>query len=127
MSHIAVVTTVANLADARALARALVERKLAACAQISQIESFYHWNGALQNEPEFEVTFKTRAEHYERIEAAIRERHPYELPDIHAMSLPRVYAPYAQWLEQNTGQVASSSAAPPRTPPDASIGAPDDR
>jgi periplasmic divalent cation tolerance protein len=116
MSHIAVVTTVANLTDARAMARALVEDGLAACAQISQIESFYHWDGELQNEPEFEVTFKTRAEHYERIEAAIRERHPYELPDIHAMPLQHVYAPYAHWLEQNTEQVASGGIASPRAP-----------
>jgi periplasmic divalent cation tolerance protein len=107
MSHIAVVTTVANLTDARALARALVEHRMAACAHISQIESFYHWDGALQNEPEFKITFKTRAEHYERIEAAIRERHPYELPDIHAVPLQHVYAPYAHWLELNTEQAAS--------------------
>ena len=108
MSPIAVVTTVANLADARTLARVMVEHRLAACAHISQIESFYRWDGALQNEPEFQVTFKTRAEYYQRLEAAIREHHPYELPDIHALPLQQVYAPYAHWLEQNTEPVAAN-------------------
>jgi len=47
MKLIAVYTTVATLEDARRLAKALVERKLAACAQITAIESFYAWNGAV--------------------------------------------------------------------------------
>jgi periplasmic divalent cation tolerance protein len=102
VSPIVVVTTVASLEDARALARSMVERRLAACAQISSIESFYHWDGAVQNEPEFAVAFKTVAEHYERIEAAIRAQHPYQLPDIHALAPQHTYAPYAQWVEQTT-------------------------
>src|SRR5262245_60983455 len=46
MEHIAVVTTVSALSVARSMARALIERKLAACAHISEIESFYRWKGA---------------------------------------------------------------------------------
>jgi len=44
MKYIAVVTTISDLAEAQSMARALVERKLAACVQISEIESFYSWN-----------------------------------------------------------------------------------
>ena len=47
MKHIAVITTIGALAEAQSMARALVERKLAACVQISEIESFYTWNGAV--------------------------------------------------------------------------------
>ena len=54
---IAVVTTVARLEDAQAMARALVERRLAACAQIERIESVYRWQGAVQQEPEYRVLF----------------------------------------------------------------------
>ena len=57
MKYLEVVTTVATLAQARALARAMVEDRLAACAHISQIESFYHWGGALQNETVFKIIF----------------------------------------------------------------------
>jgi periplasmic divalent cation tolerance protein len=108
VKHIVVVTTVASLEDARTLARTMVERRLAACAQISQIESYYHWQGAVQNEPEFKIAFKTVAEHYAHIEAAIRAQHPYQLPDIHALSLAHVYAPYAQWVEQTTATISAA-------------------
>jgi periplasmic divalent cation tolerance protein len=102
MSCIAVVTTVAARADAQRIGRALVERRLAACAQISEIESCYCWNGALQNEPEFRLLLKTTAAHYDAVELAIRELHSYELPAIHAYALTHVYAPYAAWIERST-------------------------
>jgi len=98
MNPIAVITTVGSRAEAQAMARALVERKLAACAQIEEIESFYTWNGAVQNEREFRVTFKTMDAQYAAIEAAIRELHSYELPAIHAVALAAVYAPYGEWI-----------------------------
>ena len=102
MKHIAVVTTVGSETDAQSMARALVERKLAACAQISEIESFYRWNGVVQNDREFRVLFKTTNESYEAVEAAILELHKYELPAIHAFPLEHVYAPYAKWIERNS-------------------------
>ena len=83
------------------MARVMVERKLAACAQISEIESFYTWNGAVQNDKEFRVLFKTTADRYQAVEDAIRELHSYELPAIHAVPFERIYAPYAEWIEAN--------------------------
>jgi len=106
-----VITTVGTLADARSLARSLVESHLAACAHIVPIESFYHWQGAVQNDTEFKVTFKARAEHYARLEAAIRAQHPYELPDIHALALEQVYGPYARWLDESTEQRSVPASA----------------
>jgi periplasmic divalent cation tolerance protein len=101
MNCIAVVTTVGNRDEARRMARALVERKLAACAQISEIESFYTWKGALEHDNEFRVLFKTTSAKYDAVERAIKELHSYELPAIHAFALERVHAPYAQWIESN--------------------------
>jgi len=101
MKPIAVVTTIGSLEEAQAMARALVERKLAACAQISEIESFYTWNDAVQNDKEFRVLFKTTGELYQTVENAIRELHSYELPAIHAFPFEHVYAPYAEWIESN--------------------------
>jgi periplasmic divalent cation tolerance protein len=99
---IAVITTVGSVEDARKLATALVERQLAACAQISQIESVYRWKGAIQHEPEFRVLFKTTAARYQDVEEAIRALHPYELPAIHAFAIEHVYAPYGAWVEENS-------------------------
>ena len=101
MNTIAVITTVGSRAEAQAMARGLVERKLAACAQIDAIESVHLWDGAIQNEPEFRITFKTTEAQYAAVEAAIRELHSYALPAIHAVALSPVYAPYAQWIRNN--------------------------
>ncbi|WP_427158437.1 divalent-cation tolerance protein CutA [Aliinostoc sp. HNIBRCY26] len=102
MNYIAVVTTVSNLIEAQRMARTLVEQKLAACAQISEIESFYVWDNAVQNEKEFRVLFKTTDENYQAIEEAIKQLHSYELPPIHAFKLEHIYAPYAEWIESNS-------------------------
>jgi periplasmic divalent cation tolerance protein len=101
MKLLAVSTTVATLEAARNVARTLVERRLAACAEISSIESFYSWQGAVANEPEFRIVFKTTDERYPAVEAAIRELHAYELPAIDAVAVARTFEPYARWLEES--------------------------
>ena len=60
MTTIAVFTTIDNLEHAQAMARALVERKLAACVQISTIESIYQWQAAMQNDREFRLLYRLR-------------------------------------------------------------------
>ena len=100
MKLLAVHTTVASLDAARRMARALVERKLAACAQIGEIESLYAWQGALANEREFRILFKTTDARVAEVEAAIRELHDYELPAIHAQALERVEPAYGRWIEE---------------------------
>ena len=100
MKLLAVCTTVSGADAARRMARALVERKLAACAQIGEIESFYAWQGAVANEHEFRILFKTTEARYAEVEAAIRELHDYELPAIHAVALEHVHAAYGRWIEE---------------------------
>ena len=100
MKLLAVHTTVASLDAARRMARALVERKLAACAQIGEIESLYAWQGALANEREFRILFKTTDARVAEVEAAIRELHDYELPAIHAVALEHVDPAHGRWIEE---------------------------
>ena len=101
MKAIAVVTTVAGKKEARAMARALVERQLAACAQISRIESVYAWKGAIERGKEYRVLFKTTEDSYPAVEAAIRRLHSYELPAIHAFAFEHVYPAYGEWIAEN--------------------------
>ena len=103
MTPIAVVTTVASPEQAQALARALVERRLAACAQISRIDSVYRWQGRIVQEPECRIVLKTTRERYAQVEQAIRELHGYELPAIHALAFEAIHAPYAEWIVQSCG------------------------
>ena len=101
-SFLLVVTTVGNADDAARLARALVERGLAACAQISAIESYYVWQGAIEHDDEHRILFKVAASAYDAAERAIRELHPYELPAIHAIPVDRAWEPYRVWVERDS-------------------------
>ena len=107
MSTIAVMTTTDSLDEARSIAAALVDRKLAACAQISSIQSFYTWQGTLQDDAEFRILIKTTDERYADVEAAILELHSYDLPAVIAFDIARAYGPYAEWV---AGQVADDGA-----------------
>ena len=102
MTCIAVVTTVGSREQAQLLAQDLVERRLAACAQISEIDSYYVWHGAVQHEPEWRVLFKTTADRYDDVESAIRKLHTYELPAIHAYLFARTSDPYGAWIAANS-------------------------
>lgn len=113
MKPIAVVTTLGSREAAHQLARRLVEQRLAACAQISEIFSVYRWQGAVIEQPEFRLLLKTVDALYPAIERAIRELHSYELPAIHAFALEHVYPAYAEWIEDNV----TPDGAPPRPAP----------
>ena len=96
--------SVGTRADADRLARVVVEQRLAACAHIEAIDSVYRWNGAVQQEPEFRLLFKTTPERSAPLQAALREHHPYELPAI--VCLPaQASIEFAAW-------VAAESTAP---------------
>lgn len=102
MSTIAIFTTIDSEEQARTIAAALVERKLAACVQVSRIESFYAWEGATQNEPEWRLMIKTAGDRYPDVEAAILELHTYDLPAIYSIDLANVHTPFAAWVAENS-------------------------
>jgi periplasmic divalent cation tolerance protein len=97
-----VVTTVATADQAQALAREMVERRLAACVQVSAIRSTYRWQGAVCDDDEQRLLFKTMPDRVDALLAAIRERHPYELPALHVLPTVQADAAYADWVDQST-------------------------
>jgi periplasmic divalent cation tolerance protein len=97
-----VVTTVGTADEARTLGRAMVERRLAACAQIAAIESFYRWQGQVAHDAEHRLLLKTREALVPALQAALLEAHPYELPAIHALPVAQAHAPYAEWVVAST-------------------------
>jgi periplasmic divalent cation tolerance protein len=102
MAFLAVVTTIDSRDQALVIARALVERHLAACVQLSEIESVYRWKGEVKQEREVRLLCKTVKARYDEVEAAIRELHSYDLPAIHAVALDRVNDTYAEWIRRET-------------------------
>lgn len=99
-----VLTNLPDQAAARALARTLVEQRLAACANIlAQCHSVYRWQGGLEEASEVPLLIKTTAARYAALQAAIRAAHPYELPEIIAVPVTRGLPAYLQWVEGETG------------------------
>jgi periplasmic divalent cation tolerance protein len=103
LSHILVLTTLPDADSARSVARALVEERLAACVTIgAPVESMYHWQGATETAKEVQLTAKTRSELFGDVAAAIRSRHPYELPEIVAVRLSDGSPEYLRWIDAET-------------------------
>lgn len=98
----AVVTTVGTPEQARELARKMVQERLAACAQISEMESVYEWKGRLEQEREWRIVFKTTANASTALQKALAEAHPYEVPAILTLQVDEANAAYALWVGQQT-------------------------
>jgi len=106
MKHFTVTTTLDSAEAAERLARAALEARVAACAQIEgPIQSMYWWKGTLESAREWRCTFKTAAGRYEALEALILRTHPYETPEILAYPVARGAADYLSWLEAETRTV----------------------
>ena len=94
-----VVTSLPSIEAATALAKTLVESRLAACVQMSEgIYSVYRWEGKICEEQEILLSAKTMAHQWEEICAFIKESHPYELPEILAFSPEQYDQQYGQWV-----------------------------
>jgi periplasmic divalent cation tolerance protein len=91
--------------QARAIARALVERRLAACVNlVPGVVSIYRWKGAIEEGSETTLLIKTRASLVGSLTEAIRELHPYDVPEV--VALPIVLGEgseaYARWVVEET-------------------------
>ncbi|MGE5472111.1 MAG: divalent-cation tolerance protein CutA [Bacteroidota bacterium] len=105
MSTLLVLTNCPDEECANAIALAVVEARLAACVNIlPRVQSIYRWQGAVESATEVALFIKTTAEHYPALETAIRQRHPYELPEIIALPVERGLPAYLQWVAAETAQ-----------------------
>jgi periplasmic divalent cation tolerance protein len=103
MSALLVFTNLPERALAERVAGLLVEQKLAACVNVlSPCRSVYRWKGALQTDEEHPLLIKTTVERYPALEQALRAAHPYELPEIIAVSVERGLPAYLEWLATET-------------------------
>jgi periplasmic divalent cation tolerance protein len=97
-----VLSTVQGAEDAERIARALVERGLAACVNIVPgVTSVYRWQGQVQAEAERLLLIKTGAQRFEALCQALVALHPYELPEVIALPLQAGHAPYLAWLDES--------------------------
>ena len=103
MSALIVFTSAPDRAVAEKIAHALIERKLAACVNIlAGCASIYRWQGKIENTSEIPLLIKTRAAIYDEVEALVKSLHPYELPEIVAVSVERGLPDYLDWVNAAT-------------------------
>lgn len=101
-SALMVQSTFSSFEDAQSAANKLIEKRLAACGQVSQkIHSVYWWKGAIESSDEYILNLKTREDLFEDLRVFLKEIHPYETPEIIASRI-MVEASYLQWLIDET-------------------------
>ncbi len=101
---ILVYTTLPKRRKARQLGRSLVKERLVACANIFKIDSIYRWKDEMEETGEYGLLMKTRAELFSRVEARIKDLHPYELPAIVAWAIDEGSKDFLDWIWGETSE-----------------------
>jgi periplasmic divalent cation tolerance protein len=96
-----VLTTTATREDAGKIARALVERRLAACVNLVAIESVYRWKDEVESAEEWLLVIKTTAAAYDHVHAAIKELHTYDLPECVLLPIENGSEDYLAWIGES--------------------------
>jgi periplasmic divalent cation tolerance protein len=100
---IVVFVTCGSEEEALKIARALVEEKLAACANIvSPLRSIYRWEGKIWDEKEWLLIIKTQQSTFEDLSKRVKALHSYSLPEIIALPIVEGSPAYLNWIEENT-------------------------
>jgi periplasmic divalent cation tolerance protein len=98
-----VLVTTPSADQAAALARALVEERLAACGNvIPGLRSIYRWEGQVQDEPEALLVLKTTRSRFEALRERVLALHPYEVPEVIALPVEVGSAPYLALIAGET-------------------------
>ncbi|WP_110455820.1 divalent-cation tolerance protein CutA [Shewanella algidipiscicola] len=98
-----VMTTCPNQDSAIAIARALVDARLAACVQLSApVTSVYLWQGNLYEEQEISLQIKCPSQAYDEVAELILTLHPYDVPELIATEIAYGSAAYLDWIKETT-------------------------
>ena len=99
---VVVLTTLGADADAAALARTLVEERLAACVNVlPPMTSLYRWQGTVEQEREQQLVIKTTPERVPALEARLQALHPYEVPELLVLPAAGGSAAYLEWVRKS--------------------------
>jgi len=101
--HMVVFVTCGSEDEALKIARALVEEKLAACANmISPLRSIYRWEGKICDEKEWLLLIKTLQSRFEDLAKRVKALHSYSVPEIIALPITEGSPAYLNWISENT-------------------------
>lgn len=95
--------TTPTMEVAREISRYLVSNKTAACVNIiPTVTSVFHWEGKLNEEQECLLLIKTQTALVERVIAEVKEKHPYEVPEVISVAMGPGSESYLKWLAEST-------------------------
>lgn len=100
-----VLVTAGSRAEAEEIARLLVNDRLAACVNLFPIHSVYTWQGAVQQEDEWQLVIKTDLAHFSDLAATVQQVHSYEVPEVIAVPIGAGTPAYLTWLAQQVGEL----------------------
>ena len=104
MEFALVLTSIAAEGDADAIAKALVEERLAACVSVlPPMQSTYRWKGTVESAAERQLLIKTKAAQVAALEVRVRELHPYEVPEFLVLAIDAGSPAYLSWLRDSAG------------------------
>ena len=102
MKPIIIVSTFPNKIITKRIANQLVKQKLAACVNITKIDSVYSWKGKIQNDSEYLAFFKTTKKNQKTLKSEIKKLHPYDVPEIAEININSINKSYLDWLVDST-------------------------
>jgi periplasmic divalent cation tolerance protein len=99
-----VLVTCSSTKEAKRIARAVVEARLAACGNIlaASVESIFRWNGKVEQVQEALLILKTTRTRFGRLQAAVRRLHSYDVPEIIALPIAEGFGEYLKWIADST-------------------------
>jgi periplasmic divalent cation tolerance protein len=99
--HVVVLVTAPSKDVGRDVARALLEQKLAACVNVvPSIASFYTWEGDLCSDEEVLLVIKSKGAAFDQVAVAVRDVHPYDVPEIIALPIVAGSQSYLDWIDE---------------------------
>jgi periplasmic divalent cation tolerance protein len=99
-----IILSTASPDNAKAIARALVGERIAACVNMTGISSYYHWKGEFCEDEETLLVIKTMDSRKSEVMDAIRRLHTYELPEMIIIPVTGGFPPYLTWLKEEVVQ-----------------------
>jgi len=102
MEYCLIITTTPNEQEARSLTKSILESRLAACVQLSNISSYYLWDNEVNNDNEVKLLIKTKKSLYDKLESYIIENHSYDTPEIIMLNIDDGNEKYLDWIKEVT-------------------------
>jgi periplasmic divalent cation tolerance protein len=103
VTHYRVILVTAPLEEAKTIAKAIVEERLAACVNVvERVSSFYIWEGELQEDSEALLIIKTVGHNVDALEKRIKELHSYEVPEFITLQVQEGSEEYLAWIDEVT-------------------------